>query len=178
MLGVMSEMKEQTMSETIQNDMDPFRYMVRRFIAIDSPNLIENSSPVHARILLEEMFANAKTSAYVYCGCISSKVWGGDELADAVRTAISRGVDVRFIVQHPENIPSDSVVAAVLRQSGADRIHTSPKFAQLGSHFAVFDEKMYRFERDDGDKKAIACVNAPDTAKLLHGLAQTMLKAA
>ena len=103
------------MSEAIQNDMDPFRYMVRHFIAIDSPNLIENSSPAHARILLEEMFANAKTSAYVYCGCISSVVWGGKGLADAVRTAISRGVDVRFIVQHPESIPSDSVVAAALR---------------------------------------------------------------
>ena len=166
------------MSEAIQNDMDPFRYMVRRFIAIDSPNLIENSSPAHARILLEEMFANAKTSAYVYCGCISSVVWGGKGLADAVRTAISRGVDVRFIVQHPENIPSDSVVAAALREYGADRIHTSLKFAQVGSHFAVFDDKMYRFERNDGDKKAIACVNAPDTARLLRELAQAMLKAA
>ena len=166
------------MSEAIQNDMDPFRYTVRRFIAIDSPNLIENSSPAHARILLEEMFANAKTSAYVYCGCISSVVWGGKGLADAVRTAISRGVDVRFIVQHPENIPSDSVVAAALREYGADRIHTSLKFAQAGSHFAVFDDKMYRFERDDGDKKAIACVNAPDTARLLRELAQAMLKAA
>ena len=65
------------MSEEVHSDLDPFRYMVRRFIAIDSPNLIENSSPAHARILLEEMFANAKTSAYVYCGRISNTVWGG-----------------------------------------------------------------------------------------------------
>ena len=78
------------MSEEVHSDVDPFRYMVRRFIAIDSPNLIENSSPAHARILLEEMFANANTSAYVYCGRISNAVWGGKGLADAVRAAIAR----------------------------------------------------------------------------------------
>ncbi len=166
------------MSEEVHSDVDPFRYMVRRFIAIDSPNLIENSSSAHARILLEEMFANANTSAYVYCGRISNAVWGGKGLADAVRAAIARGVDVRFIVQHPEDIPPDSVVAEALREHGADAIHTSREFAQLGSHFAVFDDKMYRFERDDGDKKAIACVNAPDTARLLRELAQAMLKVA
>ncbi|MBO7685243.1 MAG: hypothetical protein J6V72_02595 [Kiritimatiellae bacterium] len=166
------------MSEEIHNNMDPFRYMVRRFIAIDSPNLIENSSPAHAKILLEEMFANAQKSAYVYCGRISDTVWGGENLANAVRAAIARGVEVRFIVQHPEDIPQNSVVAEVLREHGENTIHTSREFAQLGSHFAVFDDKMYRFEKDDGDKKAIACVNAPDTARSLRELAQAMLRVA
>lgn len=166
------------MSEKILKDLDPFRYMVRRFIAIDSPNLIENSSPAHARILLEEMFANAKTSAYVYCGCISNKVWGEKALADAVRAAIARGVNVRFIVQHPEDIPSDSAVAAVLREHGEDMIHSSQRFASLDSHFAVFDDKMYRFETSAAEKTAKACVNDPGTSRLLRELAQAMLNVA
>lgn len=157
-----------------RNTIDPFRYMVRQFIEIGSPNLIRNSSPAHARILLEEMFANAKISAYVYCGCISDTVWGGEELAAPVREALERGVDVRFIVQHPEKIPGNSAVAAVLRSHGDDVIHSSDHFATLNSHFAVFDEKMFRFEKNDDDKTAIACVNGPKFAKPLHDLAIAM----
>ena len=166
------------MSDSAKTSIDPFRYMVQRFIEMESPNLIQNSSPEHARILLEEMFLHAKTSAYVYCGCISDKVWGGEDLATAVRTAIERGVKVRFIVQHPEKIPAGSAVAAVLRQHGEDMIHSSTLFATWDSHFAVFDEKMFRFEKRDDDKTAIACVNGPDTARKLRDLALSMLDVA
>ena len=165
------------MNEKTPDKLDPFRYMVQRFIAIGSPNLIRNDSPEHARILLEEMFANAQTSAYVYCGRISSGVWGGVKLAEAVQSALARGVDVRFIVQHPEAVPADSAVAAVLRENGC-AIHTSPKFESIASHFAVFDGKMYRFEKSDDAKTAIACVNGPETAKALEDLAKLMLNAA
>lgn len=166
------------MNTSAKTSIDPFRYMVRRFIEMESPNLIQNSSPAHARILLEEMFANARESAYVYCGCISDTVWGGEELAAAIRAAIGRGVTVRFIVQHPEKIPEGSAVAAVLRQHGAGMIHSSALFATWNSHFAVFDEKMYRFEKRDDDKTAIACVNGPDTARKLRDLALSMLDVA
>ena len=78
------------MNEQIDAAMDPFRYMVRRLIEINSPTLIENGSPAHAQILLEEMFAHAKQSAYVYCGKISKEVWGCEAVANAVRDAINR----------------------------------------------------------------------------------------
>lgn len=165
------------MSEAIQNDMDPFRYMVRRFIAINSPNLIKNSSPAHAQILLEEMFAHMQKTAYVYCGRISNEVWGSARLADAIRQAFERpGTEIKFMVQHRDKIPEESLVVAILREHNA--IITSPAFGGINSHFAVFDSKMYRFEKDDGNKTAIACVNAPTMAGALTGLAQIMLRSA
>lgn len=165
------------MSDEIHSDMDPFRYMVRRFIAIDSPNLIRNGSPAHARILLEEMFAHMQKTAYVYCGRISNEVWGSATLAEAVRQAFERpGTEIHFMVQHPENIPEGSLVAAILREHNA--IVTSPAFSGINAHFAVFDSKMYRFEKDDGKKTATACVNAPEMASALTGLAQIMMKSA
>ena len=165
------------MSEEIHNDMDPFRYMVRRFIAIDSPNLIRNSSPAHAQILLEEMFAQMQKTAYVYCGRISNEVWGSARLAEAIQQAFERpGTEIRFLVQHPDKIPEGSLVAEILRQHGA--IVTSPAFGEINSHFAVFDSKMYRFEKDDGDKTARACVNDPSMAGALAGLAQLMIHSA
>ena len=166
------------MDNTTDMEMDPFRYMVRRLIAINSTSLIKNGSPAHARILLEEMFDSARESAYVYCGRISDKVWGGERLARAVRAAIARKVDVRFIVQHPDEIPADSAVAAALRESGAGAIRSGGRFLGITSHFAVFDGKMFRFEKNDEEKTAIACVNGPETARKLRGLALDMLSVA
>ena len=159
-------------------DLDPFRYMVRRLIEIDSPTMIENGSPAHAQILLEEMFAHAKHTAYVYCGKISNEVWGCEAVAHAVRDAINRpGMQVRFIVQHPESIPADSAVRKVLTDHGAV-VATSPRFLNVDHHFAVFDGKMYRFENNDENKTATACVNDTTTAGQLTELAQAMLRVA
>lgn len=158
------------------NPIDSYRYMVQQLIAVDSPAIIGNNSPAHAKVLLEEMFAHAKSTAYVYCGKISNEVWGGDALAEAVHDAIVRKVDVKFIVQHPDQIPADSAIAVYLREKNA--IYTSDAFATIGSHFAVFDSKMYRFERDDSAKTATACMNGGVSAELLHGLAKDMLKRA
>lgn len=166
------------MDKAVGVETDPFRYMVRQLIAVNSPSLIRNDSPAHARILLEEMFANAKESAYVYCGRISDEVWGGEGLARAVREAISRKVEVRFIVQRPEEIPADSAVAAVLRESGGGTMRGLSRSLGIDSHFAVFDGKMFRFEKSDEKKTAIACVNGPETARKLRSLAQDMLSVA
>ena len=158
-------------------DLDPFRYMVKRLIEIDSPTKIENGCPAHARILLEEMFAHAKHSAYVYCGKISNEVWGCETVAKAVQDAINRpDMTVRFIVQHPDSIPAGSAVHRILVENNA--IFTSQRFQGVDHHFAVFDGKMYRFENNDERKTAIACMNDPATAEPLRELAQAMLRVA
>lgn len=165
------------MNENGEN-IDPFRYMVKRLIEINSPTMIENGCPVHAQILLEEMFAHAEHTAYVYCGKISNEVWGCEAVANAVRDAIKRpNMQVHFIVQHPESIPANSAVYKVLMDHGAV-VASSPRFLDVDHHFAVFDGKMYRFENNDEKKTATACVNDPVTASQLTELAQSMLRVA
>ena len=125
---------------TADNDIEAFRLMVRRLILAGSPVRIDNGSPEHAKVILEEMFRHAQRTAFVFCGCISMSVWGSDTMAANIEDAIvNRDVDVRFIVQHPENIPADSpTVAALRRHPGV--IVSSPEFNDFASHFAVFDQ--------------------------------------
>lgn len=155
-------------------DVAAFRFMIRRLIEIGSPVTINNDSADHARVILEEMFRASRKTAYVFCGCISMSVWGSDVMAANIEDAIGRGVDVRFVVQHPGQMPDESPTVQVLRRYG-DRVSFSEKFSDFGSHFAVFDEKMYRFEKDDEAKTAIACANGRDNASPLHQLAVQML---
>lgn len=158
------------------NRIESFRFMVKLFIASNSPTVIGNSSPAHAKVLLEEMFNAARKTAFVYCGCISEKVWGGDAIANAVRGALEREVDVRFIVQHADQIPPDSAIFKLMQQHGG--IVTSPRFAEINSHFAVFDGKMYRFEKNDEAKTADACMNDPEWCAKLEEVARAMVAAA
>lgn len=165
------------MDDSKKGQIDYFRSMVKMLIEIESHTIVGNSSPAHAKVLLEEMFKHAKETAYVYCGKISNEVWGGDAVANAVRTAIEKGVTVRFIVQHPEQVPQDSAVKRILDEHKI-QIHSSPKFGNIASHFAVFDGKMYRFENDDTAKTAKACMNSVDLGAKLKSLAEQMLEVA
>lgn len=160
---------------TAENDIEAFRLMMRRLILAESPIRIDNGSAEHAKIILEEMFRHAQKTAFVFCGCISMSVWGSDTMAANIEEAIvNRDVDVRFIVQHPENIPADSpTVAALRRHPGV--IVSSPEFNDFASHFAVFDQKMYRIEKDDAEKTAIACANNRSDGDALDQLARKMI---
>lgn len=158
------------------NRIESFRYMVKLLMKINSPTVIGNSSPAHAKVLLEEMFNGAEKTAFVYCGCISDEVWGGDAIANAVRGAIERKVNVKFIVQHADRIPPNSAIYRLMQQHGG--IVTSPRFAEIKSHFAVFDGKMYRFEKSDAEKTADASMNDPEWCAKLEELAHAMIAAA
>lgn len=164
------------MNEAKDNDLEAFRHMVKLFIEIDSPATISNDNSDHAKIILEELFRSAKETAYVYCGHVSNEVWGSEAIARAIDEAVSRKVNVQFIVQHPEDIPIDSAVAAFLRKE--KRIHSSPKFSALGTHFAVFDGKRYRLEKDDAAKSATVCMCNEASAGRLKETAELMISAA
>lgn len=157
-----------------ENDIEAFRLMVRRLILAGSPIRIDNGSPAHARVILEEMFKHAQRTAFVFCGCISMQVWGSETMAACIEDAIcNRGVDVHFIVQNPEKIPAASPTVAMLRRYPGT-IVTSPVFKDFESHFSVFDQKMYRMEKNDAAKTAIAYANDRANATDLEQLAKQM----
>lgn len=148
--------------------------MVRQLLLTGSSVCIDNGSAEHAKVILEEMFKQAQKTAYIFCGCISMSVWGSDAMAANIEDAIiNRGVNVRFIVQNPSNIPENSPTVSALRRHPGT-IVSSPMFKDFKSHFAVFDSKMYRIEKDDSAKTAVACANSREDALLLNGLAEKM----
>lgn len=157
-----------------ENDIEAFRLMVRRLILTGSPIRIDNGSAAHARVILEEMFKHAQKTAFVFCGCISMSVWGSETMAANIEDAIcNRGVEVHFIVQHPDEIPADSPTVAMLRRYPGT-IVTSPMFEDFESHFAVFDQKMCRIEKNDRAKTANAYANNRENGVALEQLARQM----
>ncbi len=160
--------------DNTEKDMEAFRFMVHLLVEMKSPSLIENGSPAHARVILEEMAAAAKKSIYVFCGCIDKNTWGSPEMAASIERAFADKADIKFLVQRPSDIPADSPTVMALRRHEGSILDASP-FASLGKHFAVFDRRMFRFEKDDAAKTAIASANRPEMAEPLSDLVSNMV---
>lgn len=158
-------------------NLDSFRQGFRALIRIDSPVVVDNTNAAHAKIILEEMVAAAKKSVLVFCGCVSAQVWGSPEMARNLVNASNRGVEVKFLVERPGDIPQDSPTVAALRRIGGALFAMRPE-APAESHFAVIDAKAYRVETDDVACTAIACANDPKISKGLDARLRGMLDGA
>ena len=164
------------MPTTLQEDLESFRKGIETMIRIDSQTIIKNTNATHAKIILEAMFAAATTSALVFCGHVSDDVWGSETMARNIETAIRRGVEVKFIVEHPQDMPNpkDSPTVAMLR-CNPNILVSSVAITGWNRHFAVFDSKRFRVETNHGRKTAIACVNNREVAEGLEQVARAML---
>ena len=100
-------------------------------------------------------------------------------MARNVQSAILRGADVKFIVEHPETAAAqaDMPIVEVFR-ANPGVLMTSGPIQGWNRHFAVFDSKRFRVETSHEEKTALACANNSKLAKGLEFVAETMLKTA
>lgn len=151
-----------------------YRFMVQQLIDMGSPTIIQNSSPSHARIILEQMFATAKKSALVFCGCLSSDVWGSKTMLTNVQKAIDDNVEVRFVIQRSD--PDKRAAELFQKLEEKQVVYTDASLANLDAlHFAVFDGKMYRIEKNDAEKSATACAYDVETSRILEDYVRRMV---
>ena len=165
------------MSHQSKQELENFRKGIEIMIRIDSPAAINNTNADHAKIILEAMFAAVTTSAFVFCGHVAPDVWGSETMARNIEMAILRGVDVKFIVERPGDLPTadDSPTVAALRRNPGVLV-ASDGIPGWNRHFAVFDSKRFRVETNHENKTAIACANNPEIAQGLERIAKAMLK--
>ena len=146
-------MKETTNSESILLE---YRKTVRNLFDTGASDVIDNSSPRHASILIEEMVRHAQVSFYAFAGRMNPEVWNANVMA-ALNDAVQRGVLVRLLVEEKcfpfdEGTMPESVRSTVRR---FDPNHAASDFA----HCAVGDGRSFRLEMDDAEKTAMFSAN-------------------
>ena len=75
-----------------------YRKTVRNLFDTGASDVIDNSSPRHAAILIEEMVRHANVSFRAFAGRMNPTVWNLNVM-DALDEAIKRGVDVQLLVE-------------------------------------------------------------------------------
>ena len=138
-----------------------YRSIFRDLLNSKSSRLVQNSSPVHARIIISELIRFAQSSVDVFCDSLSPDVWNEQIVCDSVKDAIARGVSFRVITQ---NQPKESETKALL--DSVTKIKTLSNTVDI-PNFIIADKCAYRVEIDEEKKIGVACASGGDVSKTI-----------
>lgn len=134
---------------------------------------IPNSEQIHAIYLIKTLFKNAQSNIRIFTGRLFEGVYGNEDLQEEARNFLRKDADnsVRIAYQEPLDIANCAFIQTILnddRRKGSLKLwNASEKFKDINTHFAVMDDKAFRFETDHANTKAIANFGDPDNAKKL-----------
>jgi hypothetical protein len=134
---------------------------------------IPNSEPKHAIYLLKTLFKNANFAIRIFTGRLFEGVYGNEDLKEEARNFLRKDANnsVRIAYQEPLDITNCAFIQTILNdehRKGSLKVwNANEKFNDLNNHFAVMDERAFRFETDHTNTKAIANFGDPENAKRL-----------
>ena len=145
--------------------MEQYRENVKALFKEGSAELIDNSSPRHAAILIEEMVIHAKSSFVAFAGRMNPEVWT-PAVMSALAEALSRSVEVRLLVEKEclpiSNGTMPESVRKCVRKLG-DQLVERIKTIDV-AHCACGDGQSLRIEMDPDTKSAKFSANNPEIA--------------
>lgn len=147
--------------QELLNNPVAYLVMVKEMIRSNSYETFPNANFSHASIILKEFIKNSKSTVDIFCRSLSSSVYDNPELISIVRAAISRGVNVRVLIQEDE--PESKKFQAILKENSLFSVASEYREK---ANFCVVDKKMYRYERDRESRAATACVNDPEISAI------------
>lgn len=140
----------------VEQMLTEYRKAVQRLFNSESADLINNSSPRHASILIEEMILHAKSYFYAFAGRMNPDVWNVRVMA-ALDAAVNRGVTVRLLVERECEPINIGIMPLSLRY--AVRRCPEDLIKQEIAHCAVGDGRSLRIEMDAKTKTAVFSAN-------------------
>ena len=138
-----------------------YRSIFRDLLHSGSSRLVQNSSPVHARIIISELIMFAHSSVDVFCDSLSPDVWNEQVVRESIKDAISRGVIFRVVTQ---KAAKDSETKALI--DSVAKIKTLSHNVDI-PNFIIVDKNAYRVEIDEEQKIGIACASGGDNSKTI-----------
>jgi hypothetical protein len=138
---------------------------------------IPNGQPEHAAVLFESMFGMAQADIRIFTGLLDPRAYAQPGLSKAAKDFVCRrNTSVRILFQKPPQaggwLRRQPLIESVLDRNGhlpdnfQMRLATG-EYAKSDRHFAVMDQRGYRYEIDHDKCKAFANFNEPDVANKL-----------
>lgn len=123
---------------------------------------IPNSEPKHAAYLIKTLFKNADAVIRFFTGNLFEGVFGDQELQEEACKFIRGDANhsIRIAYQGELDISKSTFIQKILkdnqRKGSLNIWDASKKYPDYENHFAVMDNKAFRFELDHAKTKAIA----------------------
>lgn len=140
-----------------------YRKTVRNLFDTGASDVIDNSSPRHAAILLEEMIRHANVSFRAFAGRMNPTVWNINVMG-ALNDAIERGVNVQLLVEQDCEPIQNGTMPDIVRRAVRRCLATEGFSPASFSHCATGDCQSFRLEMDRDKKTAAFAANNPALA--------------
>lgn len=164
----MPESPSQTPSEEYNNLQNPqqrnisaeelaaYTHSVRLRIKNQDGVIFRNYSHKHAEIIIREFLNAANTSVSIFCGKLSTAVYGS--LLPYFQQALDRKISIRVMTAETFERLEAKELAQLLSENKC--IRRIPKSHLQAAHFMLADNRMFRLELPNGECAALVCANA------------------
>lgn len=137
-----------------------YRKTVRNLFDTGASDVIDNSSPRHAAILIEEMVRHAQVSFRAFAGRMNPAVWNINVM-NALCEAIARGVNVQLLVEHDCDPILNGSMPDIVRRAVRRCVPSANFSPQDFPHCATGDRQSFRMEMDPEERTASFAANNP-----------------
>ncbi len=174
----------------IIDDLEKYREYLENLSKTDSPDIFFNSGSNHAEILMSTLFQKTNNDIKMFCRGLMPELTSRNVYFDAFSNYIERGGHLSLLVETKDYM-NERMFRFLLDKlrNGNDRIQIKQiiekdkceLFKDLKSehcNFAVFDEKIVRFEYNPDNYLAFGSFNYPDMANFLTNKFNDVFKSA
>jgi hypothetical protein len=123
---------------------------------------IPNSEPKHAAYLIKTLFKNAEANIRIFTGHLFEGVFGDQDLQEEACKFLREDANhsIRIAYQARLDISNSTFIQTILNDKqtkGSLKVwDASEKYSNFKNHFAVMDDKAFRFEIDHDSTRAVA----------------------
>jgi len=162
--------EDMTFANAIFDDQN-YRDAVETLMQLRSDKPIGNSQPLHAAILFEAFFKNAKKRVCIFCKNLNDNIFGNAFVREAAELALLQNkIIIDIIIQ--EEAPDAGLFAQFLENNKSNsllrvRKVQKEKTRNAPVNFCVMDDHALRFEKDHNNVKAFAIMYSPALASML-----------
>jgi len=141
----------------------------------DSNWPVFNEGVEHAAILMSIIFKQAKKYVYLYSYALSPELSRFDIYYESLKDCIERGVEIKLLLQSTDALNEENPSISIIRKNpdnvqiltNGRKENLKKELNDMDFHFAVSDDRRYRLEYNQKDRKAISSFNDPSVANVL-----------
>jgi len=151
-------------------ELKEYRSHVKRLAAERQGIPVYNGSPDHAAIIVENMFAAARSKIRLLTGDFNAKVYGNSAVVQRAREFIAHSDHTLEILVEDVTFNSSHPLVAEIGAEDNVTFYEIPKAvsARIGFHFMTADDDCFRYEAEKNSHVAVAAFGDRETAQHLN----------
>ena len=142
---------------------EEYKKLVEEAANKQSKEFILNEDVIHAQVVIENLFLNAKKNINIFSGELNPEVYSSSGVVNNIKRFLEKKANrISILLQNGNNSKLEDNAFVKLCRGFEQKCQikmVNEKDKNRKNHFITVDGQAYRFEPDNKKPKAIACFN-------------------